>query len=51
MPNRSEDQQSTPPQIELRFGGVHVTVRRIPAWLVSLAASSAAAGFTWWVGR
>ncbi len=38
------------PAFELRFGGLHLTVRRIPGWLVALVTTSGAT-LTWWTQR
>lgn len=39
------------PQFELRCGGLHLTIQRIPAWLVTLVAAVAGTGTAWWTSR
>ncbi|NVK76854.1 hypothetical protein [Streptomyces morookaense] len=41
------------PQFELRWGGLHLTIQRVPAWLVTLLTTAAGtgAGAAWWTGR
>lgn len=39
------------PALELRCGGLHLTVQRIPVWLVSLAATAAGTAATWLAHR
>ena len=43
MPSRSE-----PPQLEVRVGGLHLTVQRVPGWLLGLLATVGGAALTWW---
>ncbi|MEU1144149.1 hypothetical protein ACFYO9_14255 [Streptomyces sp. NPDC005863] len=38
-----------PPALELRCGGLHVTVQRVPVWLISLLTTAGGIGGTWWV--
>lgn len=42
---------TTPPALELRCGGLHVTVQRVPAWLVGLLTTAGGAAATWWTTR
>ncbi len=37
-----------PPVLELRCGGLHLTVQRVPGWLVALITTAAGAAGTWW---
>ncbi|MEU5805863.1 MULTISPECIES: hypothetical protein [unclassified Streptomyces] len=39
------------PQFELRWGGLHIVVERVPAWLVTLVATAAGSGAAWWTSR
>ncbi|MFF5633683.1 hypothetical protein [Streptomyces sp. NPDC012825] len=39
------------PQFELRFGGLHVTVQRVPGWLVVLFTTASGVAGTWWAQR
>lgn len=41
----------TRPAIELRLGGLHLTVQRIPSWLVALITTAGGAAGTWWAQR
>jgi len=42
---------STPPQFELRCGGLHLVIRRIPTWLVTTVTTATGAGAAWWTSR
>ncbi|MER5966669.1 hypothetical protein [Streptomyces sp. NPDC002057] len=46
MPSRSEV-----PQLELRVGGLHLTVQRVPGWLLGLLTTAGGAALTWWTQR
>lgn len=35
------------PALELRCGGLHLTIQRIPGWLIGLITTAGAAA-TWW---
>ncbi|CAM5650139.1 hypothetical protein STANM337S_06557 [Streptomyces tanashiensis] len=49
MPKRTTmSESSTQPLIELRMGGVHLTVQRVPGWLIGLITTLGGAGLTWW---
>jgi hypothetical protein len=37
--------------LELNFGGVHLTVQRIPRWLVALITTAGGSALTWWMQR
>ncbi|WEB39298.1 hypothetical protein MOV08_08415 [Streptomyces yunnanensis] len=39
------------PAFELRCGGLHVTIQRIPAWLITLATVTIGSGAAWWTSR
>ncbi|MFF2043307.1 hypothetical protein ACFVVX_23085 [Kitasatospora sp. NPDC058170] len=39
------------PQFELRCGGLHLTIQRVPVWLVALVTTAAGTGATWWTQR
>ncbi len=45
---RKADGKCGQPQLELRCGGLHVTVQRVPAWLIGLITTAAGAAGTWW---
>lgn len=36
------------PALEIRCGGLHLTIQRVPVWLVSLVATAAGTVATWW---
>ncbi|MEE1749409.1 MULTISPECIES: hypothetical protein [unclassified Streptomyces] len=40
-----------PPYFELRLGPLHVTVQRIPAWLITLTTTAIGSGTAWWTSR
>lgn len=42
---------SHPPQIEIRFGGLHLIIQRVPGWLITLASAALGTGTVWWTGR
>jgi hypothetical protein len=39
----------TKPQIELRCGGLHLVILRIPGWLVAALATATGSGLTTWL--
>lgn len=39
------------PQIEVRCGGLHLIIQRVPVWLITLVTTAAGAGTAWWTGR
>ncbi|MEV5882729.1 hypothetical protein AB0L74_08425 [Streptomyces sp. NPDC052020] len=39
------------PAFELRAGGLHVIIQRIPGWLVALVTTAGGAAGTWWAQR
>ncbi|SEB63874.1 hypothetical protein SAMN05216483_0085 [Streptomyces sp. 2131.1] len=41
----------TRPALELRMGGLHLTVQHFPGWLVGLITTATGAAGTWWVQR
>lgn len=43
--------QPPPPPFELRCGGLHLTVQRVPVWLVSLITAAGSIGAAWWAGQ
>ncbi|MEV7193523.1 hypothetical protein AB0N81_17200 [Streptomyces sp. NPDC093510] len=47
-PPRPTPPHSAPPQFELRCGGLHVTVQRVPVWLVPLVTTAGGIGAAWW---
>lgn len=51
MDKRVESRRQQP-QFELRWGGLHVVIQRVPVWLVTLATTAAGSGAAaWWTGR
>jgi hypothetical protein len=42
------DSHNAPPALELRCGGVHLTIQRVPPWLVSLVTAAGGVGAAWW---
>ncbi|MEU8617046.1 hypothetical protein [Streptomyces sp. NPDC048623] len=44
-------ENAKPPQVEVRWGGFHLTVQRIPGWLVALVTTAGGAAGTWWAQR
>ncbi|MEU2874477.1 hypothetical protein ABZ769_35710 [Streptomyces olivoreticuli] len=53
MTRRADSREQPPPQFELRWGGLHLTIQHIPAWLVTLVTTAAGTGVgaTWWTSR
>ncbi|MEW2417802.1 hypothetical protein AB0953_29350 [Streptomyces sp. NPDC046866] len=39
------------PQFELRCGGLHVVVDRVPVWLITLVTTATGTGAAWWTSR
>ncbi|MFJ4710817.1 hypothetical protein [Streptomyces sp. NPDC088785] len=37
------------PALELRCGGLHVTIQRVPGWLVTAVATATGTGFAAWL--
>ncbi|NGO14031.1 hypothetical protein G5C60_42195 [Streptomyces sp. HC44] len=48
MPKRERD-DDTAPFLELRIGGLHLTLQRPPVKFLSLVATLAGSGFTAWL--
>ena len=49
---RNMDSKSTTrPALELRVGGLHLIVQRVPGWLVALITTAGGAMGTWWAQR
>ncbi|MEV6955755.1 hypothetical protein [Streptomyces sp. NPDC051183] len=36
------------PALELRCGGLHLTIQRVPVWLITLVTTAAGTGTAWW---
>ncbi|MFJ5811732.1 hypothetical protein [Streptomyces sp. NPDC093093] len=36
------------PALELRCGGLHLTIQRVPGWLIGLITTAGGAAATWW---
>lgn len=52
MPERAVTAHESPrPFIELRVGGLHLTIQRVPGWLVALTTTGGGALLTWWTHR
>ncbi|WP_329621892.1 hypothetical protein OG357_16640 [Streptomyces sp. NBC_01255] len=49
--SHTKDPATPPARFELRVGGLHLTVQRIPGWLVALATTAGGAAVTWWAQR
>ncbi|MEU9787825.1 hypothetical protein AB0H92_43905 [Streptomyces phaeochromogenes] len=47
--SRSKDQNNPPPRFELRWGGLHLTIQRIPGWLVASFATATGSGLAAWL--
>lgn len=45
------DTPTVRPALELRFGGLHLTVQRVPGWLVALITTVGGAAGAWWAQR
>ncbi|WP_327132300.1 hypothetical protein OG311_15585 [Streptomyces sp. NBC_01343] len=51
MDKRVESRRQQP-QFELRWGGLHVIIHRVPVWFVTLVTTAAGSGAAaWWTGR
>ncbi|WP_179200133.1 hypothetical protein [Streptomyces sp. NRRL B-24572] len=49
---RTGDPKTTDrPAFELRAGGMHVIIQRVPGWLVALVTTVGGAAGTWWAQR
>ncbi|WP_432068986.1 hypothetical protein [Streptomyces sp. C10-9-1] len=42
-------QKTTAPVFELRCGGLHLTIQRVPGWLVAALATAAGSGIAAWL--
>ncbi|MEU7556121.1 hypothetical protein AB0B01_27960 [Streptomyces sp. NPDC044571] len=38
-------------QFELRCGGLHVIIHRVPVWLITLVTTATGTGAAWWTSR
>ncbi|GGY61905.1 hypothetical protein [Streptomyces omiyaensis] len=45
MPENGKQQ----PFLELRIGGVHLIIQRVPGWLIGLVATLLGGVLTWWM--
>lgn len=36
------------PALEIRCGGLHLTIQRAPVWLISLITTASGVGAAWW---
>ncbi|WP_158506252.1 MULTISPECIES: hypothetical protein [Streptomyces] len=48
---RGASEHTIRPALELRIGGLHLTVQRIPPLLVALITTAGGAAGTWWAQR
>jgi hypothetical protein len=50
---RAEEAEPRPPRaaVDIRIGGVRLTVQRVPAWLFTLLTTAAGSGVAWWTNR
>lgn len=39
------------PYFEVRCGGLHLTVQRVPMWLITLMSAATGTGAAWWTSR
>jgi hypothetical protein len=39
------------PALELRCGGLHLTIQRVPAWLITIITTATGTGAAWWTSR
>ncbi|MFJ9583233.1 hypothetical protein [Streptomyces acidicola] len=44
----SSTDQHRLPQLELRCGGLHLTIQRVPGWLVAALATATGSGLAAW---
>ncbi|MEV0440897.1 hypothetical protein AB0I84_36630 [Streptomyces spectabilis] len=52
MSNAEPSRTNSPvPLLELRCGGLHLTIQRIPGWLVAVVTTAGGAAGTWWAQR
>ncbi|MFD9629780.1 hypothetical protein [Streptomyces violascens] len=52
MTHKADAPRSTPPPfLELRCGRLHLTIQRIPVWLLALIATATGTGAAWWTSR
>ncbi|MFE7467227.1 hypothetical protein ACFU6R_24430 [Streptomyces sp. NPDC057499] len=52
MPKGTVMPSHTPrPFLELRCGGLHLTIQRVPGWLLGLLTTAIGAVTTWWTTR
>lgn len=42
-------QHTPPPALEIRCGGLHLTVQRVPGWLVAALTTATGSGIAAWV--
>ncbi|WP_411115138.1 hypothetical protein [Streptomyces sp. 029-5] len=43
------DNKTTHPAFELRCGGLHLTIQRVPGWLVAALATAVGSGLAAWL--
>ncbi|MEU9108919.1 hypothetical protein AB0D54_32255 [Streptomyces xanthophaeus] len=51
MPTTRTADNKQRPYFELRCGGLHLTVQRVPVWLITLLSTATGAGAAWWSSR
>ncbi|MFF9640901.1 hypothetical protein [Kitasatospora aureofaciens] len=39
------------PQFELCFGGIHLTIQRLPEWLITAVMTGTGGATAWWARR
>ncbi|MFJ9776154.1 hypothetical protein ACIRVF_33800 [Kitasatospora sp. NPDC101157] len=44
-------QKPNRPQFELRIGGLHLTIQRLPVWLITAIAAGTSGVTAWWAKR
>lgn len=51
MPKHASSGDSSRPFLELHWGVLHLTIQRVPAWLITLATTATGTGVAWWTSR
>ncbi|OEJ22558.1 hypothetical protein BGK67_34140 [Streptomyces subrutilus] len=51
MPTTRTADNKQRPYFEFRCGGLHLTVQRVPVWLITLLSAATGTGAAWWSSR
>ncbi len=51
MPRNRAANNAQRPYFEFRCGGLHLTVQRVPVWLITLASTATGTATAWWSSR